>query len=241
MVLPFLKLGTLVLKTLSKPIAGRLKKEAGLHPRFRQFIVSMAQLSKALGVLGPPVNKAAVFGDKIFGPQANHRLTTTMQRRIYGHATDVEIRPLNEEKAVQAAVDLMGNSSSSRSTTREYLHCDNQYVLPLHPEFLVPWANASDSCIFESAPMPDKTNNVAGVALIFEVQRSSRSEAKKEELRKQEMEGLRLRDEQLAGEVELLKQKLEEIEQLARARGLAGVFNLRQAPAEDSKSGKKLA
>lgn len=31
-----------------------------------------------------------------------------MQRRIYGHATDVEIRPLNEEKAVQAAVDLIG-------------------------------------------------------------------------------------------------------------------------------------
>ena len=31
-----------------------------------------------------------------------------MQRRIYGHATDVEIRPLNEEKAVQAAVDLLG-------------------------------------------------------------------------------------------------------------------------------------
>ena len=35
-------------------------------------------------------------------------MTTTMQRRIYGHATDVEIRPLNEEKAVQAAVDLIG-------------------------------------------------------------------------------------------------------------------------------------
>lgn len=31
-----------------------------------------------------------------------------MQRRIYGHATDVEIRPLNEEKAVQAAVDMLG-------------------------------------------------------------------------------------------------------------------------------------
>jgi hypothetical protein len=31
-----------------------------------------------------------------------------MQRRIYGHATNVEIRPLNEEKAVQAAVDLIG-------------------------------------------------------------------------------------------------------------------------------------
>lgn len=40
--------------------------------------------------------------------QANHRFTTTMQRRIYGHATNVEIRPLNEEKAVQAAADLVG-------------------------------------------------------------------------------------------------------------------------------------
>lgn len=40
--------------------------------------------------------------------QANHRLTTQIQRRIYGHRTDVEIRPLNEEKAVQAAADLIG-------------------------------------------------------------------------------------------------------------------------------------
>lgn len=40
--------------------------------------------------------------------QRNHRITTQMQRRIYGHATDVEIRPLDEEKAVQAAVDLIG-------------------------------------------------------------------------------------------------------------------------------------
>lgn len=31
-----------------------------------------------------------------------------MQRRLYGHATNVEIRPLNEEKAVQAAADLLG-------------------------------------------------------------------------------------------------------------------------------------
>lgn len=40
--------------------------------------------------------------------QANHRFTTQMQRRIYGHATDTAIRPLNEEKAVQAAADLFG-------------------------------------------------------------------------------------------------------------------------------------
>ncbi|KAL2931709.1 OPA3-like protein [Bienertia sinuspersici] len=82
MALPFFKLGTLALRTLSKPIANRLKQQAGLHPKFRELIIGLAQV--------------------------NHRFTTTLQRRIYGHATDVEIRPLNEEKAVQAASDLLG-------------------------------------------------------------------------------------------------------------------------------------
>lgn len=40
--------------------------------------------------------------------QVNHRITTRMQRRLYGHSNDVEIRPLDEEKAVQAAGDLIG-------------------------------------------------------------------------------------------------------------------------------------
>lgn len=40
--------------------------------------------------------------------QGNHRFITEMQRQIYGHATNVEIRPLDEEKAVQVAVDLIG-------------------------------------------------------------------------------------------------------------------------------------
>ncbi|KAG4385553.1 hypothetical protein GLYMA_12G119900v4 [Glycine max] len=116
-VLPVVKLATLALRTACKPIANRLKKEAGYHPKFRNFIISIAQ--------------------------ANHRLTTRVQRRIYSHATDVAIRPLNEEKAVQAAADLLG-----------------------------------ELFVF----------SVAGAAIIFEVQRSSRSEARKEELRTQEIE-----------------------------------------------------
>lgn len=44
MVLPLLKLGTLALKTLSKPVASRLKQQAAFHPRFRQLIVDMAQV-----------------------------------------------------------------------------------------------------------------------------------------------------------------------------------------------------
>ncbi|KAF5744101.1 Optic atrophy 3 protein [Tripterygium wilfordii] len=166
MILPVVKLGTLALKTFCKPIASRLKKEAGLHPRFRQFIINIAQ--------------------------ANHRFTTNLQRRVYGHATNVEIRPLNEEKAVQAASDLIG-----------------------------------ELFVF----------SVAGAAVIFEVQRSSKSEARKEEKRKQELQAIKQRDEELAREIELVKQKVAELEQHAKARGVAGLFNFRQAhTAEDEKA-----
>eukprot|EP00262_Sarcandra_glabra_P008551 TRINITY_DN22089_c0_g1_i1.p1 TRINITY_DN22089_c0_g1~~TRINITY_DN22089_c0_g1_i1.p1 ORF type:complete len:170 (+),score=43.36 TRINITY_DN22089_c0_g1_i1:198-707(+) len=165
MILPFVKLGTLALKTLCKPIASRLKKEAGKHSKFRNYIINIAQ--------------------------TNHRFQTTMQRRIYGHATDAEIRPLNEEKAVQAAADLLG-------------------------EFFV--------------------FTVAGAAVIFEVQRSSRSEARKEEIRKKELEGMKQRDEELSKEVELLKHKLDELEKLARGQGLSGILRFRTHATEDTKS-----
>ncbi|OAY33978.1 OPA3-like protein [Manihot esculenta] len=156
MILPVVKLGTLALKTICKPIANRLKKEAGLHPRFRQLIINIAQ--------------------------ANHRFTTTVQRHIYGHATNVAIRPLDEEKAVQAAADLIG-----------------------------------ELFVF----------TVAAAAVTFEVQRSSRAEARKEEMRIQELQEMKQKDEELAREVELLKQKVEELELLAKERGLAGLFNFR--------------
>lgn len=44
MVLPLFKLGSLALRTLSKPIASRLKVTAGHHPKFRQHIINFAQL-----------------------------------------------------------------------------------------------------------------------------------------------------------------------------------------------------
>ncbi|CAM8983729.1 unnamed protein product [Rhodiola kirilowii] len=165
MVLPLLKLGTLAVRTISKPLAAKLKQQAGKHPRFRNFIISIAQ--------------------------KNHRLTTTMQRRIYSQATDAEIRPLNEERAVQAAVDLIG-----------------------------------ELFVF----------SVAVAALIFEVQRNARSEARKEEARKQELESLRRKDEELARDIELLQQKYAELEQLAKGRGLAGIINFKPAHSEAAKS-----
>lgn len=158
------------MKTLSKPVASRLKQQAALHPRFRQLIINMAQ--------------------------ANHQITTKMQRRIYGHATDVEIRPLNEEKAVQAAVDLIG-----------------------------------ELFVF----------SVAGVLLIFEVQRSARSEARKEELRKQELEAVKQKNENLAEELELLKHRIQELEQMARERGLTGILNFRPGNTENVGKAEKVA
>ncbi|KAI8552500.1 hypothetical protein RHMOL_Rhmol06G0271500 [Rhododendron molle] len=129
-VFPVLKLGTLTLRTLAKPIANRLKKDAGLHPKFRQFILNIAQ--------------------------AHHRFTTTMQRRIYGRSTEIEIRPLDEERAIQSASDILGEV------------------------FLF---------------------SVAGLAVIYEVQRNSRAE----ELRKQEQEASKKKCLELAKEVENLK------------------------------------
>ena len=42
------------------------------------------------------------------GLQSNHRFQVNLQRRIYGHDTQVLIHPLNPEKAVQAASDILG-------------------------------------------------------------------------------------------------------------------------------------
>lgn len=45
MVLPLMKLGLLAFRTLSKPVANRLKRNAGIHPRFRGFIIDVAQVT----------------------------------------------------------------------------------------------------------------------------------------------------------------------------------------------------
>ncbi|BAS74382.1 Os01g0753150 [Oryza sativa Japonica Group] len=147
MVLPLVKLGSLAFRTLSKPIAARLKHNAGIHPKFRGFIIGLAQV--------------------------NHRFTTNMQRRLYGRATDIHIRPLNEEKAIQAAADLLG-----------------------------------ELFVFSASTLI----SVAGTAIIYEVQRSARAEARKEEIRKQEIEARKQRIEELASEVQMMKKRISEIE-----------------------------
>ncbi|KAG4967816.1 hypothetical protein JHK87_033467 [Glycine soja] len=171
------------------------------NTRSENRVQTNRQQAQEGGRLPPQVPK---FHHQHCPGQANHRLTTRVQRRIYSHATDVAIRPLNEEKAVQAAADLLGEL----------------FVF---------------SVGFKSKGL--LRVRVAGAAIIFEVQRSSRSEARKEELRTQEIEEIKTKNEELAREIALLAQKLEELEQLSRGRGLLGTLNIKHSRvSQDRKS-----
>ncbi|XP_024200251.2 OPA3-like protein [Rosa chinensis] len=146
--LPLMKLGTLAIRTISKPIAARLKTHAAVHPRFRAAIIWMAQ--------------------------TKYRWATQLQRRVqYGRAINVAIRPLDEAKAIAAATDFLG-----------------------------------ELVIF----------TVAGLAIVYEVNRSYKSEAKKEAQRKKELEALKLKDRDLEKEVESLRLKLQEMEKQLQRR-----------------------
>eukprot|EP00249_Psilotum_nudum_P008645 c21420_g1_i2 orf=377-769(-) len=113
MILPLAKLGTLALRTLSKPVANRLKAQATRHPRFREMIVGLAQVGVG--------------------------------------------------------------------------------------------------------------------AVLFEVQRSARSEARKEASRKNEIEDLRQREEDLSRELQLLKERQDKFESFLKERGYVGRLPFRQA------------
>ncbi|RZC50259.1 hypothetical protein C5167_018685 [Papaver somniferum] len=160
MVLPVEKLGSLVLRTICKPVANRLKKAAGKHPRFREHIIGIAQ---------------------IYDNRAKSDLWS---------CACVATRPLNKEEAVQAAADLLGE-------------------------------------IFVFSVSVHSFVKVAGAAIIFEVQRSARSEARKEELRKHELEAIKQKEENLERELGFTTGKLAELEHLAMAEGLSGIFNFR--------------
>ncbi|KAI3910848.1 hypothetical protein MKW98_022535 [Papaver atlanticum] len=83
--------------------------------------------------------------------------------------------------------------------------------------------------------------SVAGAAIIFEVQTSARSEARKEELRKQVLEAIKQKEENLERELEFTRGKLAELEHLAMTEGLSGIFNFRNPNCtENAKAGSEI-
>ncbi|BBH01720.1 Optic atrophy 3 protein [Prunus dulcis] len=140
---------------------------------------------------------------------------TNLQRRLYGRATDVVIRPMDEEKAVGAAAELLGE-----------LVIFTSVALLLRK----PYAIAGSAWSAEER-----------LAIIYEVQRSARSEARKEEQRRQEIEAMKQKGTDLEKEVQCLKAKLQEMEQLVQRRSWLDLIRFWQSQAlEEHKSARKL-
>ncbi|RKP10183.1 optic atrophy 3 protein-domain-containing protein [Thamnocephalis sphaerospora] len=78
-----LKLGSLLIRTLAKPISGQLKAYTKKHPRFKQTCISVAQ--------------------------ATHRFELNMKMKFLGYKKEA-IRPLNDAKAVEAGANFLGET-----------------------------------------------------------------------------------------------------------------------------------
>ena len=80
---PFLKLGILFVKTVAKPVASALKKRAQDPGMLRNMCASIGQMQ--------------------------HRQSKTVSIWLAGHRR-VKIKPLEEEKAITAGADFVGES-----------------------------------------------------------------------------------------------------------------------------------
>ncbi|KAL1932960.1 hypothetical protein VTP01DRAFT_8638 [Rhizomucor pusillus] len=78
-----LKLGSLLIRTLAKPVANSIKTQAKQHPTFREFCIGVAQRS--------------------------HKLEMTLKMKFLGYKKEV-IRPLNDARAVEAGANFLSES-----------------------------------------------------------------------------------------------------------------------------------
>ncbi|KAI8822015.1 optic atrophy 3 protein-domain-containing protein [Fimicolochytrium jonesii] len=78
-----IKLGSLLIKTLSKPLANSIKQQAKNHPAFKDFCIGVAQKT--------------------------HQWEHTLKTRFLGYPKE-SIRPLNDTRAVEAGANFMSES-----------------------------------------------------------------------------------------------------------------------------------
>ncbi|XP_013400039.1 optic atrophy 3 protein homolog [Lingula anatina] len=81
-VFPLIKLVTLSIRQLSKPIANQIKIRAKNHEKFRGLLK--------------------------WGAQKYHRIETTSKLKLMGIKSTKEVKPLNEEMAVELGADMLG-------------------------------------------------------------------------------------------------------------------------------------
>ncbi|OMH81211.1 OPA3-like protein [Zancudomyces culisetae] len=78
-----IKIGSLMVKTLAKPVAARLKEFAKTNQTFRRAIINGAQVS--------------------------HRLQTKWRINVLNQKPE-SVRPYNDQKAINVAVDFIGEA-----------------------------------------------------------------------------------------------------------------------------------
>ncbi|KAI8142545.1 optic atrophy 3 protein-domain-containing protein [Fennellomyces sp. T-0311] len=78
-----LKLGSLLIRTLAKPVATSIKTQAKQHDAFRDFCIGVAQRS--------------------------HKLEMTLKMKFLGYKKEV-IRPLNDARAVEAGANFLSEA-----------------------------------------------------------------------------------------------------------------------------------
>ncbi|RKP23395.1 optic atrophy 3-like protein [Syncephalis pseudoplumigaleata] len=78
-----LKIGTLLIRTIAKPIAARIKDYSKTHPRFRNACISMAQ--------------------------AMHRFELNLKMKFLGYKKET-IRPLNDARAIEAGTNFLSEA-----------------------------------------------------------------------------------------------------------------------------------
>ncbi|RCH95109.1 hypothetical protein CU098_008747 [Rhizopus stolonifer] len=74
------KLGSLLIRTLAKPVATSIKTQAKNHPRFKEFCINLAQRS--------------------------HKLEMTLKMKFLGYKTE-KIRPLNDARAIESGANFL--------------------------------------------------------------------------------------------------------------------------------------
>ncbi|KAI8069150.1 optic atrophy 3 protein-domain-containing protein [Gongronella butleri] len=78
-----IKLGSLLVKTLAKPVANSIKTQAKSHPAFKEFCIGVAQTS--------------------------HRLEMTLKMNFLGYKKE-KIRPLNDARAIEAGANFISEA-----------------------------------------------------------------------------------------------------------------------------------
>ncbi|KAI8802796.1 optic atrophy 3 protein-domain-containing protein [Cladochytrium replicatum] len=78
------KLGSLLLRTLAKPLATSIKNQAKQHPSFKKFCIDVAQ--------------------------TYHRAETNMKMRFLDYKVEGNVRPLNDVRAVELGANFLSEA-----------------------------------------------------------------------------------------------------------------------------------